>query len=98
MRFLIYYSSTYRAKENNLPRVGTPVEINTIEDLYKLAESMGNERIVFSPKDYPYNGPYWIQYYDIQDADQREDDYIIETLPEDWKSLRWIEVYNGYRE
>ena len=97
-KFLIYYSDAFLAKQANLPRVGTEIEINPIADLDAFSASVNNARLVVYPETGAYHDPFWIEFADLQDKEELDDNYAVNPLPDDIKNRRWIEVYNGYRE
>ena len=94
--FLLYYTNCYEAAENGLPKAGTTVEIETLADLDALSKRLGEQDlIIHSNHD---DGPTWADYFDTFDEDDREFHHCVDALPEGWENMRWLEVYNGYRE
>lgn len=100
MQFLICYTDPGCVKVNDLPLSGTIVDLNTAEDILEFAKQMGSGVIINADKPwwvdntYDKNGKtrYWI------DEDELEDYHAVNCLPENWKQLPWLEIYNGYRE
>lgn len=95
--FLLFYSNPYRAREAKLPLAGTPVEIATLADIDAFSALMGGERLIIRPPGIE-SAPTWAEYHYLHDADDRMGYHSAEVLPEGWETMRWIEVYNGYRE
>lgn len=96
--FLLRYSDSYDARKNGYPLAGSPVEIETLADLDALMERLGGNDLILRPATDAYQAAWWAEYHDIRDEDDHRDDYAIGKLPENWREMRWIEVYNGRRE
>jgi hypothetical protein len=99
MKFYITYSNSHRAKEKGWPEQGTEVDIATLEDLEGFISQYDSKAILFTPG----HEPGWIlgfpSYGDPKDwLEDREFHYCVWPLPDAPTRLRWIEVYNGYRE
>jgi hypothetical protein len=52
-----------------------------------------------------YDIPFQLQDYDDEgnppeyySQTEREEDHVVDKLPEGWREMLWLEVYNGYRE
>jgi hypothetical protein len=99
-RFLLKYSTT--PDDKRFPRQGEVVEIETLADLRALQARTGGRQLVLPTEKYgpDHSQPFWAD--DIirgfWDEDDRESYHTVSQLPEDWKTLHWLEVYNGYRE
>lgn len=94
MEFLICYSDRFHAKRAGLPLAGTSVEINSIDDLMAFSDKM-QAKIIITRPDFE---PNFISYMDIQDIEDAVEEHHLHQLPDAWRIMRWIEVYNGYRE
>lgn len=103
MKFRIFYTDIYEAKHNNLPKVGTIVDLETIQDFVVLSGEFGWE-LVYSDRNKPLfleygifeNNTFWYGGYDKNEI--IEDNYLISSPEENWLSDQWIEIYNGHRE
>jgi len=96
--FLLCYSSATAAKSEGLPPAGTAVEIETIADLDALMARLRGHSVIIRTATNAHQAPSWADALDLFDADERDEWHYVATLPDNWRSLRWIEVYNGYRE
>lgn len=96
--FLIRYSNVSIAREKGLPQQGSTIEIVTMADLDAFMTQTGSG-VVVSPSWQDAGAPWWVSdFSEPPDADDVEFHYRVEALPEGWERMRWIEVYNGYRE
>jgi hypothetical protein len=93
MRYLITYSNNYEARKQGLPPEGSMVYLKTAEDFQALVKRVGDE-VILHEEGYR---PSWTELYDLHTDEELEDCHRI-RLPEEWESMPWIEVYNGYRE
>jgi hypothetical protein len=87
MRVLVCYSNAYRAQEAGFPAPGAVLEISALEDILALHERFSAETILHRKS--------WTPWWADFDADP--DDWR-SPLPDDWRDLLWLEIYNGYRE
>ncbi len=100
--FLVRYSTAPSREERaDLPLQGSTVELNSLEDFDAFAQRVGGERLILFPPGTDY-APHWAESLDqglgIWDADDAESYHTVTAMPEGWKSLRWIEIYNSLRE
>lgn len=79
---------------------GTVVELKTAEEIVEFAKGLNDELIINA------DTPWWADTFYAEngktsswvDEDDLEDNYLVGCLPENWKQLSWLEVYNGLRE
>lgn len=96
--FLLRYSDSYAAKTAGWPLEGSSVEIETLADIDDLMARFDGTKVIFSPPSSPLNAPYWAEHHFADDPEDCVDGHRVETLPENWREMRWVEIYNGYRE
>ena len=89
--YLITYSDRNDAKREGWPLEGSAVTLETMEDLAGFTAIYG--RVILGGW-----APSWPEWHHLDDAEERADAHCVEVLPDDWQSMPWIEVYNGYRE
>jgi hypothetical protein len=101
MQFRLFYTDVYAAIKKGLPRTGTAVELNNLNDLEELAHTYNSLLIIH------YDLPSFLQWkvdlwgddwtLEYKDVDLKEE-HLVELPTKEWLSCQWIEVYNGYRE
>lgn len=97
MKFYLFYADKANAKDKNLPRVCSAVELNTIEDVLALRDRLEN-RLVFNfgnPYDYMDSPQEYLEFLKEEDG-QCDDEYLVDPLPTDIDTTPTITVYNGY--
>jgi hypothetical protein len=94
MQFLLCYSNPYNAKERGLPLAGTAVELASFDDLFALQTRLKHELILHGPTYFPVS----FEWFDPEDHEWNDERHQVRQLPEGYKTARWLEVYNGYRE
>jgi hypothetical protein len=101
MRFLLLYSDPYEARTNGWPPGGSVLEAASLDDLIRLSERFGNSRLILDQSCNAQNyAPFWLDNIEagLFDDCDRESYHTVSELPDDWRDLRVIEVYNGRRE
>ena len=94
MKFLIRYSNCIWSEEpaaKLLPVEGSMIEADTIEELLNSAARWGCPIILRHDNDHPWWADWWT-------PDEGEPLHRVDQLTPGWQKMRWIEIYNGYRE
>ena len=97
VEFLIWYSDSYDAKENKFPLAGSTVNINHLDDIDEFIKTVKGNKIIIRNSE-ESSDPWWADYHHLDDIEEHDEWNRVHKLPDNWKSMRWIEVYNGYRE